>query len=72
MGYQDALATHLRMCRAKLGITQERVASEVGIGQDALSQYERGERTPTFANVIRLADYYHVSTDYLVGRDTSN
>jgi transcriptional regulator with XRE-family HTH domain len=69
MGYQDALPTHLRMCRAKLNLTQERVASDLGIGQDALSQYENGKRTPVFETVVHLADYYNVSTDYLVGRN---
>lgn len=68
MNYQDTLATNLRMLRAKRNTTQEAVSSATGIGQDALSSYEQGKRMPTFSNVLKLADFYGVGTDELVGR----
>lgn len=71
MGYKDALARNLRTCRAALNVTQSKVAGDLDIGQDALSQYENGARTPSFTVVVKLADYYHVSTDYLVGRSNN-
>lgn len=71
MGYQDILATNLRMYRARLNLTQEEVADGIGVTQDALSRYEQGKRVPAFPTVVKIADYFHVSTDELVGRTTA-
>lgn len=72
MDYQDTLATNLRVLRARKNVTQDDVSSATGIGQDALSLYEQGKRMPTFASVLKLADYYQVGTDELVGRVQPN
>lgn len=46
-----------------------RVTSELmGLSSDALRRYERGEAEPTMESLRKIADYYHVSTDYLMGR----
>lgn len=68
MGYADALATNLRVQRAKKHVRQREVADAVGIEQTALSQYENGVRVPSVETVIRLADYYGISLDTLAGR----
>lgn len=45
------------------------VTSELmGLGHDTLRKYERGEKTPTVAALVKIADYYSVSVDYLLGR----
>lgn len=45
------------------------VVSELcGLGTGALRRYERGESIPCVSAVISLADYYGVSTDYILGR----
>lgn len=68
MGYADALATNLRIQRAKKRVRQQDVADAVSIDQAALSQYENGTRVPSVETVIRLADYYGISLDTLAGR----
>ena len=68
MGYADALATNLRMQRARTNVRQQDVAEATGIDQAALSQYENGTRVPTVETVVRLADYYGVSLYSLAGR----
>lgn len=40
----------------------------IGLDHDALRKYERGETTPTVAALVKIADFYDVSTDYLLGR----
>lgn len=40
----------------------------MGLGTDSLRKYERGEREPNNDALIKIADYYHVSVDYLLGR----
>lgn len=59
---------NLRAIRQKRKKTQIAVQMVTGIDQSLLSKFERGERTPTADDLCRLADYYHTSTDYLLGR----
>ena len=40
----------------------------MGMKPDALRRYERGEAEPTLSALEKIADYYHVSVDYLMGR----
>ncbi len=58
----------LRQLRKSKGYTQIRVQMETGIEQALLSKYENGERIPPTETLLKLADFYHVSTDYLLGR----
>lgn len=68
MGYTDALATNLRIQRARINARQQDVAAKTGIDQSALSQYENGQRVPSVETVTKLADFYHVTLDALAGR----
>ena len=46
-----------------------KVVSELcGLHSDAIRRYERGEAIPTADALSKIADYYHVSADYLLGR----
>ena len=58
----------LRQLRKKKGYTQVRVQMETGIEQALLSKYEHGERIPPTETLVKLADFYHVSVDYLLCR----
>ena len=49
-------------------LTQVQIAEYLGIRQTVYSRYERGYQTIPLEYLIRLADYYHVSLDYLTGR----
>lgn len=58
----------IRDMREDAALTQEQVARILGIAQTVYSRYERGFQTIPLGLLIQLADYYHVSLDYLVGR----
>ena len=58
----------LSMLRREQGLSQRKVAAELGISQALLSHYENGIREPGLQFVTKVCDYYHVSADYLLGR----
>ena len=58
----------LRECRKKMKKTQQEVASETGVEYRMYRRYECGESDPTIGPLVRLADYFNVSLDYLTGR----
>ncbi len=58
----------LRELRRQRHISQLRLAMELNTNQNTISRYETGEREPGIAELIRLADYFGVSIDYLVER----
>lgn len=49
-------------------LTQQQVADILGCQREVYRRYEKGTRTIPVEFLILLADYYHVSIDYLVGR----
>ena len=49
--------------------TQKEIATMLNMQLTVYQRYERGERELPLWAAIRLADYYHVTLDYLVGRD---
>lgn len=53
--------------RKKRKLTQAELADRVGITRSALSQYEIGSRSPDYEIVQRIANFFDVSIDYLVG-----
>ena len=58
----------LRDLREDRDLRQIDVAQATGIDQKTLSNYETGKTNPDSSALIRLADFFHVSIDYLVGR----
>lgn len=62
---------HLKELRKKKGLTLAEVAQAVGVTRQAYSYYENDKRDPDTAMVKTLAEFYGVSTDYLLGRDES-
>ncbi len=58
----------ISMLRREKGISQKQAASELGISQALLSHYEKGIRECGLDFVVRAAEYYSVSCDYLLGR----
>ena len=59
----------LRELRDLRGLTQSDVSTQIGIAQNTYSQYETGKREPDMATLVKLADFFGVSTDYLLGKD---
>ena len=58
----------LKEIRKKRSITQLKLAMDLNISQNTISRYETGEREADYATLIRLADYFNVSLDYLLER----
>lgn len=62
------LENRLRTLRKSRGYTQIALQMHTGIEQSLLSKYETGERMPPTEALVKLADFYHVSIDYLLCR----
>ena len=58
----------IRDLREDVDLTQKQVAELLFCDQSLYSKYERGERDLPLKLAIQLADFYHVSLDYLAGR----
>ena len=58
----------LRTLRATKKVTQKQVALGMGTAERVYQGYELAEGEPNLANLMKLADYFDVSTDYLLGR----
>lgn len=61
----------LKEMRIQKGITQKQAAYDMGMTFSAMSQYETGKRTPKNDILVKLATYFGVSVDYLLGMDKS-
>lgn len=58
----------LKALREKRGISQLKLAMDLGLNQNSISRYESGVREPDYKTLIALADYFDVSIDYLLER----
>ncbi|MBE7049046.1 MAG: helix-turn-helix transcriptional regulator [Ruminococcaceae bacterium] len=61
-------ALKLKMLRLERGKSQESLAKELDISRSCLANYETGKRQPDNDMLVRIADLFHVMTDYLVDR----
>lgn len=62
---------NLKAARKKSGKTQKEVAEGIGIGQGTYKNYETGAREPNGETLVAIANYFGVTTDYLLGRPTA-
>ena len=62
----------LREIRLKRNLTQKKLSEVIGCSVGAYSKYEVGDREPPLDVLCKLADYYDVSVDYLIGREVSS
>lgn len=58
----------LRICRRNAGLKQQDVSDQLGIIYRTYRRYETGETKPDIYSALKLADFFHVSLDYLTGR----
>lgn len=63
-----SLNNALKHCRKEHNVTQKQAAEAAGVSSAMYQFYEYGQNEPTAGVLIRLADFYDVSLDYLVGR----
>lgn len=57
----------LKVLRKQEGISQKTLADAIGVSQQSINKYENHNIEPDIATLIRLADYFDTSIDYLVG-----
>ena len=58
----------LKELRKLRKMTQQRLAIELNMNQNTISRYESGEREADYQTLIRFADFFNVSIDYLLER----
>ena len=63
----DCFRNRIRDLREDMDLRQIDVSKATGIDQKTLSNYETGKTNPDSYSLIRLADFFHVTIDYLVG-----
>ena len=68
MRYEILKFENIRNLRLDKGYTQKQIAEMLGISQNTYSQYEIGVLNYPVDVIIKLADFYGTSTDYLLGR----
>ena len=62
------LHQRLKILRMEKRLTQKNVADVLGVLPETFQKFEYGTARPKLENVIKLADFFNVSTDYLLGR----
>ena len=62
------ILVRLKELRKARRITQLKLAMDLNLTQNTVSRYETGEREPGIAELVRIADYFHISVDYLLER----
>lgn len=58
----------LAALRREKGLTQAELANLLNLGQSTIAMYEKNQRQPDPETLERLADFFRVSVDYLLGR----
>ncbi len=64
-------SSNLRLLRRRKNVSCQTASELCGLHPDAIRRYERGEAEPNLDSLIKIADYFCVTLDYLVGRDTT-
>lgn len=64
MEFKDRLV----QLRKELGLTQEEFAEKIGYTRTAVSAWEIGRNEPSNSDTLKIADFFNVSTDYLLGK----
>ncbi|MCI8966924.1 MAG: helix-turn-helix transcriptional regulator [Lachnospiraceae bacterium] len=64
----QSIADRLILLRNKYNLSQTDVAHQIGVTPALISAYEKLERKPSIDKLVALADIFHVSTDYILGR----
>lgn len=58
----------LKEIRKSKGISQLKMAMDLNTNQNTISRYETGKREPGINELIKIADYFNISIDYLLER----
>ena len=58
---------NLKVLRNKKGISQQKLADAVGVSQQSINKYENHKIEPDIETLIKIADFFETSVDYLIG-----
>lgn len=68
MDYMPFFSQRIYELRKQRGLSQKELGEAVGLSHKAISTIESGSRSTTIEKLVLLADFFGVSTDYLLGR----
>lgn len=66
-GMENNLQTRLKELRIEKTLSQQKLAQEIGVTQKAIDFWEKGINEPKASYIIKLAKFFNVSSDYLLG-----
>jgi len=66
---REAFPITLKMLRLSRGLSQHELARDLELSAVTISGYETGKREPSLEILERIADYFDVSIDFLLGRE---
>ena len=61
----------LKELRESAGLKQADLAKAIGVASNTISTWEQGQREPNCNTLVKIAAYFGVTTDYLLGKDTA-
>ncbi len=62
----------LKKLRTSKKLSQSKLSQDLGLSSSTIGMYEQGRRFPDQTTLTKIADYFDVTTDYLLGRDQKN
>lgn len=65
--YNSPFATNMRILMKERRITQDELAAKIGKTKQSVSQYVRGDSEPGYGTLAKIADFFSVSIDFLLG-----
>ena len=63
------LAKQIRFLRQSMQLNQVELGKRLGVAKQSISNWEKDNIMPSVEMLVKIADFFHVSTDYLLGRD---
>ncbi|CRZ34959.1 DNA-binding XRE family transcriptional regulator [Herbinix hemicellulosilytica] len=66
------LGDKIKVLREGKNVSQKELAQAIGVSDVMISLYEQGKKSPSLPTIVKIADYFNVSTDYLLGTKAVN
>ena len=63
------MVANLKKLRTEHNISQQHLANVIGVSQQSVNKYENQNIEPDITTLMLIADYFHVTVDYLIGHD---
>lgn len=63
------MVKNLKLLRQSAGVSQQKIADAIMVSQQSINKYENHNVEPDIETLIKIANYFDVSVDYLIGRN---